>query len=62
MNIRAEFSNVLNRTYMSNPTSNNALASQTAPGGKNTGGFGYINTGTVPSLPRNGSIVARITF
>lgn len=63
LNVRAEFTNIFNRTEVNNPTSSNALLTQArAPKGNTTGGFGYINTGTVFSLPRQGTIVARITF
>jgi hypothetical protein len=62
--IRAEFSNIFNRTFLNSPTSNNALAAQTrsASSGLATAGFGFINTGTVQSPPRNGTLVARFTF
>jgi hypothetical protein len=61
--IRAEFFNVFNRTGMNQPTSTNALATTTHNGqGLLTGGFGYINTGSVLNPPRNGQIVARIQF
>ena len=62
--IRAEFSNIFNRTFLNSPTSNNALAAQTrsAASGLATAGFGFINTGTVQSPPRNGTLVARFTF
>jgi hypothetical protein len=64
LSIRAEFANAFNRTYMNNPTSTNAKATQTfSPStGLATSGFGWINTGSVASQPRNGTIVARITF
>jgi hypothetical protein len=64
LQIRAEFSNVFNRTFLNSPTSTNALAAQTrnATTGLNTAGFGFINTGTVQSPPRNGTLVARFTF
>jgi hypothetical protein len=69
--VRAEFANILNRTYMPNPTTSNP---QNAPikngAGQYTSGFGVINeiniVGAVPSaasqLPRTGTIVARIQF
>lgn len=61
--VRAEFSNIFNRTFLNNPTSNNALAAQTRnAAGLTTAGFGFINTGTVQSPPRNGTLVARFTF
>jgi hypothetical protein len=63
LNIRAEFSNVFNRTEVSNPTSSNALATQTRSAvGATTGGFGYISTATTASLPRQGTLVARFIF
>jgi hypothetical protein len=62
--VRAEFANIFNRTFLNSPTSNNALAAQTrnATTGLNTAGFGFINTGTVQSQPRSGTLVARLTF
>ena len=66
-NVRAEFTNIFNRTQMANPTSTNALATQTRlvpsdPTSKPTAGFGYINSSTVAALPRAGTIVARFQF
>jgi hypothetical protein len=62
--VRAEFFNVFNRTYLNNPDSTNALATQvTNPAtGQTTSGFGRINTGTTFLPPRSGQIVARFTF
>jgi hypothetical protein len=64
LQFRAEFSNIFNRTFLNNPTSNNALAAQTrnATTGLVSAGFGFINTGTVQSAARNGTLVARLTF
>ena len=62
LQIRAEFSNVFNRTEINNPTSTNGLATQTTKAGQTTAGFGYINNGTVFSAPRSGQLVARFTF
>jgi len=62
LQIRAEFTNVFNRTEMNNPTSTNALATQTTSRGQTTGGFGYINNGTVFGAPRSGQLVARFQF
>jgi len=63
LHIRAEFTNIFNRTEPNNPTATNALATQTRnAAGQTTGGFGYINVGTVFASPRAGTIVARITF
>jgi hypothetical protein len=61
-NIRAEFTNVFNRSEVNSPTSTNALATQTTKGTQATGGFGWINTSSVFAQPRQGSIVARIRF
>ena len=61
--IRAEFFNVLNRTYLNVPSSTNAQQSTTHnPQGLLTGGFGYINPGSVLNPPRSGQIVARFQF
>jgi hypothetical protein len=62
--IRAEFSNIFNRTQMNNPVATNAFATRTvnATTGALSGGFGWINTGTVASNPRAGTLVARFTF
>jgi hypothetical protein len=63
MQIRAEFFNVFNRTYLSNPS----LTAPTQPqafnsSGQPTSGWGYINPTTLASQPRNGQLVARFTF
>ncbi|MBV9505701.1 MAG: TonB-dependent receptor [Acidobacteriia bacterium] len=63
LNIRAEFTNVLNRTETANPTSTNVLATQTRNGaGQATAGFGWINTATLAAAPRQGDIIARFRF
>jgi len=63
LQIRAEFTNIFNRTEMNNPTSTNAFATQTRNStGGTTAGFGWINTASVYSLPRQGTLVARFTF
>jgi len=64
LNIRMEFTNVFNRPNAPNPTSTNALASQTRnSSGAATAGFGWINTSTVSAASsRQGTIVARIRF
>jgi hypothetical protein len=66
-NIRAEFSNIFNRSRLPNGTTfstTNALATQTSTNGKPTAGFGFMNTASAPSTPasRQGSIVGRFTF
>ena len=70
--IRAEFTNIFNRTLLPNPITN--VSPQIAALPKNnlgqlTGGFGVINAtspnGTVPALngaPRSGTLIARFTF
>ncbi|MEP6962412.1 MAG: TonB-dependent receptor, partial [Acidobacteriota bacterium] len=63
-NVRGEFSNIFNRTQMSNPSSASiatTVAKNTSTG-VYTSGFGFINTGATASLPRQGSIVARLQF
>jgi hypothetical protein len=61
--IRAEFTNIFNRTEVNKPTSTNALATQTRnAAGQTTAGFGFINNGTVFSAPRQGQLVARFQF
>ncbi len=63
LQIRAEFTNVFNRTEMNNPTSTNALATQTRnAAGQNTAGFGWVNTSSVFAQPRQGDIIARFRF
>ena len=63
LQIRGEFTNVFNRTEMNNPTATNPLATPTRnSAGQTTGGFGYINVGTVFSAPRAGQLVARFQF
>lgn len=63
LQIRAEFTNIFNRTQVNDPSSTNALATQTRDAqGNTTAGFGFINTGTVFSPPRQGTLVGRFTF
>ena len=61
--VRAEFFNIFNRTFLNGPSSGN---SQAVPvrnaAGAPTSGFGYINSGSVASANRTGQIVARIQF
>ena len=62
-NMRAEFSNIFNRTQMNNPLSTNfATPSSKNALGVYQNGFGFINTGGTFSLPRQGTIVARLQF
>jgi hypothetical protein len=75
--IRAEFTNALNRTFLGNPstTTSPRVAIGRNGAGQITSGFGTINatfsTGTSggfatlagnPSLPRQGTLIARFTF
>jgi hypothetical protein len=75
LSIRADFSNILNRTLMVAPSTSNPLAAPTKNGaGQYTAGFGVINevfaSGAFPAasnvtasqLPRQGTVVARLTF
>jgi hypothetical protein len=63
LNIRAEFTNVFNRAFISNPTSTNATTSVLTrnPNGTTAAGFGSMLTSTTLQ-PRNGLIVARVQF
>ena len=62
LNIRAEFSNIFNRAVPPNPAT--ALTTQTRnAAGVPSAGFGFVNTSTVgATTPRQGTIVARLTF
>jgi hypothetical protein len=64
LNIRAEFTNIFNRTVLPEATSTNARATQTSANGVTTAGFGRINTAATPGIPtsRQGMIVGRFTF
>ena len=62
--VRAEFTNIFNRTQQNNPVATNAFATRTVnpTTGALSGGFGWINTGSVFANPRQGTLVARFTF
>jgi hypothetical protein len=67
LSVRAEFTNIFNRTFLNNPLANNFQAVQTRNPvtGLNRGGFGWISTATTSTQfgqPRSGTIVARFTF
>jgi hypothetical protein len=63
LQIRGEFTNIFNRAEPNNPTATNALATQTRnSAGQTTAGFGYINTATTFSAPRQGQLIARFQF
>ena len=55
LSVRAEFFNVFNGTYLNNPASTNAGATQSINGaGQTISGFEYIRTGTTFGPPRIG--------
>ncbi len=61
--VRAEFFNIFNRTYLANP----ALTAPTQPQARNSAGqpisgWGYINPTSLYAQPRNGQLVARFRF
>jgi hypothetical protein len=62
LNVRAEFTNIFNRTEAANPSAANSQLQISAPNGVPQAGFGYISPATVFAPPRSGSIVARFTF
>jgi hypothetical protein len=75
LNIRAEFANVLNRSFWNDPGTGVAgaaaianaqsLAQKDPASGIYTSGFGFMqpqSSTAINTLPRNGTIVARITF
>ena len=60
--VKAEFTNMFNRTVLNSSTSTNALATQTRnAAGLTTAGFGYINNANTTGQ-RQGQMVARFTF
>jgi hypothetical protein len=67
LNLRVEFNNVFNRTYLGNPQATGYTLSQvfSSKTGLATPGFGYINPAVASNQfgqPRNGVIVARFQF
>ena len=71
LEMRVDFANIFNRTYLNNPTATgfSAPLSTNKVGpltGLNSGGFGYINLAVSPTTPyaqpRNGTIVLRVRF
>ncbi len=68
LELRVDFSNIFNRTYLNNPTSTGFTnpRSTNPVTGLNSGGFGYINLALSPTTPyaqpRNGVIVLRVRF
>ena len=73
LNVRAEFQNILNRTYLNNPS---VTSPQTAPvcklpsgangacsaGEQIVSGFGSINTSSLTYQPRTGQLVVQFQF
>ncbi len=64
--IRGEFTNMFNRTFLNSATSTNALATQTRknssdPNSQTTAGFGYINNANTTGQ-RQGQMIARLQF
>jgi hypothetical protein len=65
LQLRAEFNNIFNRTYLANPTSTNYFAAQSInANGQTIGGFGYINVldPSTAANVRQGQVVARLSF
>ena len=61
--VRVEFFNPFNRTYLNAPDSSNALATQRVDNsGRVISGFGRIDTGTTYREPRNGQFVVRFQW
>jgi hypothetical protein len=78
LNVRAEFTNILNRAYLSNPAiggpgvspqtapvcklASGANGTCTQPGMQIVSGFGSIGTSSLAYPPRTGQLVAQFTF
>jgi hypothetical protein len=63
LELRAMFFNPFNHVFLNAPASTNALATTTTnSSGQLTGGFGWVNTGSVALQPRNGMLLARFSF
>jgi len=66
LQLRAEFTNIFNRTYLADPVATSYRATQTTSPvtGNPSGGFGYINvlSGQTASNVRSGQIIARLSF
>ncbi len=74
LTLRMNFQNILNRTQMGNPTATNPLAPTTCTGGSGaactnaatagvlTGGFGFINPGSLYAPARQGTLEMRFQF
>ncbi len=63
LQIRAEFFNLANRTFLNTPSSGNAQAIQVRnTAGVPTSGFGFISAGSVAAANRTGQLVGRIQW
>ena len=73
LNLRIKFTNIFNRSAVSDPSNTNIKAQITTNQyGNYTGGYGFINGTSVPAgagvaglinnLPRQGTAIARFTF
>jgi hypothetical protein len=74
LTLRLNFQNIFNRTQMGNPTATNPLAPTTCTGGSGaacanaatagtlTGGFGFINPGSLYAPARQGTLEMRFQF
>lgn len=67
LEIRMDFTNIFNRTYLNNPSATSPFSPQTKSPitGLNSGGFGYIPLAISSNQfgqPRQGLIVARVSF
>ena len=63
LEVRAEFFNIFNRTYLANPTVTGPQSTQVrSAAGVTVSGFGYINPTSLYTQPRNGQLVARFQF
>jgi hypothetical protein len=63
LQLRAEFFNIFNRTFLNTPSSGNAQALQVKnAAGVPTSGFGFISAGSVAAANRTGQLVGRITW
>jgi hypothetical protein len=61
--IRAEFTNIFNRTGLNEPSFSNAFATQTRnPAGQTTGGFGWVSTAAVLGAASNPAAASTASF
>jgi hypothetical protein len=65
LQIRAEFQNVFNRVFFTQPMAQNTgtAAANMNPGGALSAGYGFVNTlNGAGTMPRTGQLVAKFTF